>query len=252
MSAIFVVSPHYLEAIYNESTEFDFELVGYGNFNNAMNGLRYVNVNDILGFAYVADTLPKKIENLYKFLNTCNLICRYKKKLFLFCCHDQKGLKQLNLVDKYRNLEFKNVLDDDIITDVTIRRDIFGTILINNYQPYFFKGRPAKPALGTIPTLEYSFLFTKQTLSVLSSVNKLKDSKNTLYFDKVYSDLATNYPLLAHMRRRLILSMFSEDCSEEDRIIQEMIADVTDNSLYAMYRSLFYLLRKEKSIDFVK
>ena len=61
MGIIFVISPVYLEALYEEAKPFDFRLQGYGNFTDACEGLLYTNVKDIIGYAYVADNLPKDL-----------------------------------------------------------------------------------------------------------------------------------------------------------------------------------------------
>lgn len=242
MAVIFAVSPHYLDALYSESRDYDFKLQGYGNLKDACEGLTKVNQEDVLGFVFVSDTMPKKLKNLHRFMAMCNVMCRYRKRIFIFYSNP-KQLKQLSgLSDEFTNLDVRRVTNTDVLTNISIRRDLFGTILIDNYEPYNLKIKENKYQLETLPLLEYTPLFTKQLLMVLEPVRVYDSFESTLDLDLVYSRLKQDFQYLAAVRKKKIKLLFNLDCSDDDKAIHGMLNKIYDDKLYCAYLSIFSIV----------
>lgn len=140
LKIIYVVSPDYLESIFQESEKYSFEIQGYGSFTAASKGLIYTNAADVLGFAYMTERFPLPGSSNYRafmeFAKMCCLMDADKKFVIVTKSFPKGAGKQLA---ELKALRFTVYVEKDLVTDITINRNLFGSILLDNYEPYCFK-----------------------------------------------------------------------------------------------------------------
>lgn len=244
MKSIFMISPDFLEVSYKEALKYDFTLQGYGNFVDGKNGLLKINRQDLLGFVYFAETLPENLEELLDFLHYCDLMG--KNSMFLFALLNTKGLSAINLAE-FSNLRFVYLGIEEVVTDKVLNRDIFGTILLQNYEPYTFEEEKSEvPSVFSVERLQYRPIFSNYVLQCLSKVDLSDSFEKTVAYDEVYRNYSKDNELLAEIRKFYIETFFHDNI--DNKYLFELI-DQEDGSLnYGMYKALINLVSKENAI----
>lgn len=244
MKSIFMISPDFLEVSYKEALKYDFTLQGYGNFVDGKNGLLKINRQDLLGFVYFATSLPENLEELMDFLHYCDLM--ENNSMFLFALLNTKGLSAINLAE-FSNLCFAYLGIEEVVTDKVLNRDIFGTILLQNYEPYTFEEEKSEvPSVFSVERLQYRPIFSNYVLQCLSKVNLSDSFEKTVAYDEVYRNYSKDNELLAEIRKFYIETFFHD--SIDNSYLFELI-DQEDGSLnYGMYKALINLVSKENAI----
>lgn len=244
MKSIFMISPDFLEVSYKEALKYDFTLQGYGNFVDGKNGLLKINRQDLLGFVYFATSLPENLEELMDFLHYCDLMGN--NSMFLFALLNTKGLSAINLTE-FSNLCFAYLGIEEVVTDKVLNRDIFGTILLQNYEPYTFEEEKSEvPSVFSVERLQYRPIFSNYVLQCLSKVNLSDSFEKTVAYDEVYQNYSKDNELLAEIRKFYIETFFHD--SIDNSYLFELI-DQEDGSLnYGMYKALINLVSKENAI----
>ena len=244
MKSIFMISPDFLEVSYKEALKYDFTLQGYGNFVDGKNGLLKINRQDLLGFVYFATSLPENLEELMDFLHYCDLM--RNNSMFLFALLNTKGLSAINLTE-FSNLCFAYLGIEEVVTDKVLNRDIFGTILLQNYEPYTFEEEKSEvPSVFSVERLQYRPIFSNYVLQCLSKVNLSDSFEKTVAYDEVYRNYSKDNELLAEIRKFYIETFFHD--SIDNSYLFELI-DQEDGSLnYGMYKALINLVSKENAI----
>lgn len=239
---IFVISPEYLDALYTEALKFDFTLQGYGNIGLAMKGLQYTNISDIVGFLYMADNLPKDTEPLERFMTLCNAISSNLHMPFMFAIKNPAKLGKYLTLTKYDNLKFIVLKEMEEVTDLLIKRDIFGALLLERLEPYKLnESDQVTPVQPTIPVLEYKPVFSGFILSVFSHVDLSETLEDTLRSDKVYLELMKVSEIAANIRRLYITRKLGKPINSLSDNLKVSIEKVTDPGAYCNYKALFQL-----------
>ena len=244
MKIIFVISPDYLEVIYNQAIGYDFYIQGYGSIEAAMQGLVKTNISDILGFAYVADKLDDDLNPLANFIDRCDMLVvnSKKRRKFIFALQDTTGLMNIFNIRKYEGIKAMYVPQLDVVTDVVINQNIFGSILLDNYKPYILKEDVKKESPNwTHKKLQYSPLFSQVYFDCLQPPDCLDSYEQTLLYDKVYQDFLGFNPILAKIRDVIIRREFNLDSNKE-----ELIELVNDNTSFCIYRALIEIVFNEE------
>ena len=238
MGSIFMISPDYLEVCYNEIKKYECTLQGYGNFESGLRGLLKTNVSDILGYVFLSQALPKDREIFHEFLYRCNL-CGGDKK-FLIALLDTTGLSEINF-SLYPNLRFGYIAITEVITNVTINRDIFGSILLDNFEPYKFTDtEQAIPDLQKNYRLQYKPLFSSYILDCLQRVHLMDTLDETLLGDKVLYKYKKDNSILAAFREHYIKTYFSDNVDNSH--LFDLISAESNGFTYGVYRSLINLI----------
>ncbi len=238
MKSIFMVSPNYLEKSYNEALKYEFTLQGYGSCENGSKGLLKINVTDILGYVYFAQKLPADLSSLEEFIYRCNLMGGNKK--FIFALLDSSRINQLNLKN-YHNLRFGLINVEEIVTDTLINRDIFGTLLLDNYAPY-----SAEECSNGIPENQYVYrlrykpLFSSYILDCLRKINRAESFEQTLMNDEIYLKYCKDNSILAKFREYYIKTYYQANL--DNTHLQQLIQDNLDNINYGVYTALLALI----------
>lgn len=244
MKSIFMISPDFLEVSYKEALKYDFTLQGYGNFVDGKNGLLKINRQDLLGFVYFATSLPENLEELMDFLHYCDLMGN--NSMFLFALLNTKGLSAINLAE-FSNLCFVYLGIEEVVTDKVLNRDIFGTILLQNYEPYTFEEeKPEVPSVFSVERLQYRPIFSNYVLQCLSKVNLSDSFEKTVAYDEVYRNYSKDNELLAEIRKFYIETFFHD--SIDNSYLFELIDQEGGSLNYGMYKALINLVSKENAI----
>lgn len=241
MGIIFVISPVYLEALYEEAKPFDFRLQGYGNFTDACEGLLYTNVKDIIGYAYVADNLPKDLKEFDRFLSYCNLIAT-EETTFMLAIKDERNLADLKGFAKYKKINFSHIPNIEVFTDLLIKRDIYGSLLLSKYEPYQLNVEPQKHFLHDISTIEYKPLFNNVILSLFNKPYLMRNVEETLKNDEIYNDVSKYSAPLEIMRRMLVMLYFGKSIIPQLEEARQLILKVEDPIEFCNYSALLKLL----------
>lgn len=254
MKVIFVISPDYLDSIFKEAKKYDFGIQGYSTVQDAAKGLLKTNVFDILGFVFVSRTLPKDLSVLHGFMDLCNSMQARRK--FLFALNDNSRLFELFREGGFEYLDIAYVNEIEVMTDIEINQNIFGSILRYNYDPYKLDEKE-KPSLakGNLPRLEYKPIINKYPLNVLEEVHIADTVETTLKYDKIYEEYReTENPdeALCKLRELYIKVDYSLKCQMHDKaeLLEEMqkcdklISDLcTDKTLLCIYKSLLTMIK---------
>lgn len=236
MKSIIIISPHYLESIFKESKKYSFMIHGYGTAQKAKNSLIYANLEEILGFALVYDTLPsansKEFKDIVEFARLCNSMKSNRK--FLVVTRGNAAELGASLKE-FKNLRFFVVQNLEYITDVVINKNVFGSILLDNYQPYELR-KEEKVSINDIEstTLSFTPCIPGYLFEIFTKVLKLETVEDTVLYDKCYLKYKTINPIVADLRRIFIMEQFSEDTSDEEVLLLKQI-ETLDAKMHGLY-----------------
>ena len=240
MKSIFMISPNYLEISYNEALKYEFTLQGYGSCENGSKGLLKINVTDVLGYVYFAHSLPKDLASLEEFIYRCNLMGGNKK--FIFALLDTSRINFLNLRN-YHNLRFGIVNIEEIVTDTVINRDIFGSLLLDNFSPYNTESsKETSTESQYVYRLRYKPLFSSYVLDCLKKVNRTDSFEQTLMNDEVYLRYCKDNSILAKFREFYIKTYYQANL--DNTYLQQIIQDNLDTINYGVYSALLSLISR--------
>lgn len=241
---IFAVSPHYLEALYNEALQFDFSLQGYGNVQDALCGLQYTNFQEIIGFLYLDDTIPNDAESLDHFLSIINKVASGREVTFLFALKSKGSINQKLHLDDYENLKIRYINRIDDVTDLLIRRELFGSLLLEKFEPYQFYEEDNVPPTKEIFKLEFKPLFSDNLLEIMDSYEKKRTSEETLKHDSIYRKLLKFSEIGAGLRKFRILRSLQEDTTVLEAALKKQIDLLEDPTEFCNYNALFNLMKE--------
>lgn len=209
---IFVVSPTYLESVYNESKKYNFDLQGYGTFKRACRGLSLTNQADIIGFAFLGMHLPTKrskdFQYMVQFFDLIELMNANKK--FVIATDDTVA-PWAKLFSKYKNIRFVKAPDYDFMSDIVINKQVFGSLLLDTSKPYFLHSSNEEPINFTAPKLEYVPLFSDAQIQCVSRAEVLDTVERTLLNDGVYQRFKTDKAYLSYFRMYYIAKLLHEE-----------------------------------------
>lgn len=241
MKSIIVISPHYLDAVYEESQKYDFRLFGYGTFACAKQGLLKVNCSDILGFAFVGTHLPisrsKEFKHMLEFFHMCDLLNADKKFVIVT---DEDSSPWTKIFKKYKNLRFFGCSGYDFMSDIIINKNVFGSILLDSMEPYEFGNKKQDVISWHTPHLSYVPLFPDTQIQCTAPIEFLGTMERTLSNDAIYQRFKTEGAYLQSFRLYYIaLTLKNSDEIQRSLSEIEQILDRQDDtgsfcSLYAL------------------
>lgn len=243
MKTIFIVSPDHLESIFQESTKYSFDIQGYGNCALAVKKLKYVNASNLLGFAYVADKLPvagtSDYQDLDNFMKLSNLMSN-GTKFVMITKEPNDGIAKI--AKKYRNLEVFIHKVEAQLTDVDINKNLFGSILLANYEPYKFE-EEKKPQIKDfeIPTLKFTPVIQGLLFDLFSAVHTGTELEVTMENDPLMRQYKGS--LFGDIRRVVIMKEHRMDYSAELEKINKEIEKL-DGKTMGIFMSLLEQLEE--------
>ena len=207
---VYLVTPDYMLPVIEESKMYSFFIKAYPDAKSGYNNLVYTNLSSILGFVFFYEELPEDLTYLVKFINFLNIIGN-KDTLVVLAVNNPDGVKDY-LLQKIRteNITFKYTTEFEIVTDSFIKRSIFGSIVLHNFDPYIESVRTLNE-ITTFNTNEaLNPILPNDILQILSPVIKLNNSDNTIKHDIVMNTVKDN-GLLMYMRINYIRAHFGDE-----------------------------------------
>lgn len=231
MGTIFMISPSFLDAAFTEAKKYDFVLQGYGSFKMGVQGLVKINVIDLLGIVLLVENEKQLGIDALRFLKLCNSMESNKKVLVV----SQSNLTTFsNKIKEFRNLRFAILQNIEVVTDDLINRQIFGSILLDNYEPYNLDNNTDRVLVPyRYESLEYKPLISPYLLNCISKVVILDDIKKTLLSDKVYQQYIKDKSILASFREFYIKHLMSYKVDPD--ILEKAIVDSNVRDPYLYY-----------------
>lgn len=242
MKTIIVISPEYLTALQEESDKYSFCIQGYGSFSLANNGLIRVNSGELLGVAYVSYALPSKDTQEYtamlKFLRLCDLMDDSKKMIFVL---QTSGAALSAVAKEFTNLRIFIRENEELITDATINKGVFGSILLDNTNAYKLEEPDKETTIEDKRTwlLQIDTIVNPGVLECMSPIDILGDVQLTLENDCVYNRLVeAGDHLLSLIRKKRILKEFGIVNHVLNTAIEQNISTIADEATWCVYHVL--------------
>lgn len=207
---VYLVTPDYMLPVIEESKLYSFFIKAYPNAKSGYNNLISTNLSSILGFVFLYEELPEDLTYLVKFINFLNVIGN-KKTLVVLAVNNPDGVKDY-LLRKIRtdNIVFKYTTEFEIVTDSFIKRSIFGSIVLHNFDPYVESINVLKEITTFNSNEALTPILPNDILQILSPVVKLNNSDNTIKHDIVMNSVKDN-GLLMYMRINYIKASFGDE-----------------------------------------
>ena len=228
---IYLVTPDYMLAIIEESKDYSFSIKAYSDEEMAYKNLAFTNQTSILGYLLVYEELPEDLTDLIIFINFLNLIGS-KDTVVLLAVNDPSGLEDYLLPNlKTNNINFMYFTEYEIMTDLVIRHNLFGSIIINKFDPYIEN--------VNIPNFVTSFNSNKNLVPVLPNdillifnpIYKLDTIEVTIKHDEVMKNHSDN-SLVSYIRLNRIYAMFGKEVDYGGMLFRVNSASNIDKVLY--------------------
>lgn len=239
MKYVYVISPDFLRPLVEESKDYSFAIRGYYSVEEGINNLKFSNMDDLLGFVILFKSLPRRLTPLVNFINHLDFLC---DKPVVLASMDKSGM----------NLVINNVTHDNIklflctpimdMTDLVIKRDLFGTIVRESFSPYKFKELDNK-TLNKKDFVHSKFLYesilNKDTLLIAEPVIKAMNVNMSLESDPVLRSLSPSNPM--HYLRTLKIFKYYNIDKDSDLVFQDLVKDRDDKILL---KGIYNLVKK--------
>lgn len=251
MKVMYVVSPEYLLPFERESRDCSFYIQGYrdflsysdengGVYKSAISELYKTNINDILGFIILVDSLEPYLKDINTYLQEVNKVCKGNRRRVVIGSITAKSDRYLAQLDATPNLDLFRITNINIVTDITIKRDLFGTILAGRV-PYKFLDKNIKSKnYIELPTLKYNPIISKRILKVLSSVTLISEDFNkVLSYDDVYMEyLEEGDEILAYIRKIKIVNKMGKKINSNSTEYKRIYEEIEKSPIKILYKAL--------------
>lgn len=234
LNIIYTVSPHYLDAILNETKDYLFAVQGYRDICLALDALKTVNDKNVYGYLYMADELPK-YEDMLEFIHRLDLMGGEKELLIVV--KDVEDFNEFLAFYKGSKTKIKVIKGYEVMTDLIIKRAI-GDILKSQLNPYELNTEDN--ILRSVPHeyLEYKPLVDKRFLRILDKVRLVDNMENTLRYDELLQSGLQKEHLIYRLREAYICSVFGVKVD-----LSELYESIRDDELYMLIRSIEVMIK---------
>jgi hypothetical protein len=223
-----------MKALIEESKGFNFRLQGYGKISSARKGLQKININRLIGFIYLSDNVSDEIA-LREFIILLDKMCVRKTKRFVFALKEGNNLESLLKDIEIKNLEIYYQEYDDL-TDVVIKRYLFGTVLSLDSTLYKHNRKNEIHNFYSLPSIKFDPIYSSLQLKVLDPVRE-RETLEEAEKDDLYIPLVKSLsPIYTLLRRYVIRLHYKSDTSVILKLLEEEINKIPSNkSRYSIY-----------------
>lgn len=234
---VYLVTPDYMLPVIEESKLYSFFIKAYPSAKVGYNNLVNTNFSSILGFVFFYEELPENLTYLVKFINLLNTIGN-KDLLVVLAVNNPEGVKDyLFRKIKVDNITFKYITDFEIVTDSFIKKSIFGSIVLHNFEPYIESVTPIKEVSTFNRNEPLSSILPNDILQILSPVVELTDSDTTIKHDLVMNSSDDN-GLMKYMRINYIRAHFGDSLDIEGMYKRIKAVDGINVTVYSSIISI--------------
>ena len=249
---VYLVTPDYMLPTIEESKLYSFFIKAYPSAKSGYKNLINTNMSSILGFIFFYEELPEDLTYLVKFINFINLIGD-KSTLVLLAVNNPDGVNDY-LMTKIRtdNIVFKYITEFDIVTDSFIKRSLFGTIVLHNFEPYVESINPFKEITTFNRNEPLNAILPSDILSILSPVVKLNNSDNTIKHDIVMNTINDN-GLVMYMRINYVKAHFGDDIDVKGMYSRvDAVEGLNKTIYYSVINTIVKLYEDNKPVEINK
>ena len=227
---MYVVSPDYLLPLVEESKDYSFKVKGFSDCTRAYNNLITTNQSSILGYVLLYEEIPDDCTDIVEFINFLNVIGD-KKTTVLFSVKNSDGFDQLLEYLEVDNIDFIYYVDFEVLTDLVIRRNLFGSILIKKFRPYKDIIKPLNMVTTYNDNKNLTPVLPSDILMILSPIIKFDTCQHTIDNDSVIKENEDN-SLLRYTRVNKIRKLFGEEIDKEGMLLRIDKSEGIDKVLY--------------------
>ena len=241
MKSILIESPDYLEAIFKESDKYNFTIFGYGNVQVALQKIIQINSYELIGTAFVYDSIPKKDTTDYKLLlELLDKAALFNKKVLLVTRDSIAPIK--SDIQKISNLKLSYLENQEFISDTVINKCIFGSLLLNTIKPYKLdKQESVNENLESLPTLKNENIVPDYVLDIFSAIKPTDNVTDTINFDDAYNHYKDANKIVASLRKMFIRKTMNKNNFKPNESILIEINNCTNN-VKALFLAVYYMI----------
>lgn len=134
---VYCISNCYLKALLRESKEYSFDAKLYYSCQEGLKNLVNTNASEIIGYVILLDKLPDDEDELLALIDFINAINEISDNTpLVLALSNSEGYEQLGEYVSSDNLKVFLIDGFEMLTDVDIKRDIYGSIVKYLYNPY--------------------------------------------------------------------------------------------------------------------
>lgn len=237
---MYIVSDSYLKALKKESDDFSFSIKGFCSIKQGLKNLPFTNMEDILGFVIAYHELPEDLSELVRYINTLNNICDKPVVLFSYF---KEGVSHVIEHINYNNIKLYVSTDMEAVTDIVIKREVYGSILKEIY-PMYYRGKSLEEdeKNNFTHSLEYyKPIINLDTEKVLSKVSISPSYDKALASDIALKDFDNN-PVLSLLRTKVIQKHFNIDRDLKSHL--NNLLESVSLEKKVLYRSLYNIIER--------
>lgn len=244
MKFLYVVSPDFLRPIVKESAEYSFAIKGYCSVEEGASNLLNSNMEDLCGFALVFFELPQDLTPLVKLINELNRIA--KDKVVVLCTMVKDGLEVLNKYLEIDNLRFFLLSDLDSMTDVVIKRSIFGTIVSETEQPYLEDYKSEEVVQGSPKDNSWFNILNEKVISLSEPVITAPDIHRAVSQDEIANKWQDVDDMFYFLRKAQIKKKYKDQGNPkaDDNLFEGLLKFSKDFEEELLCRSLYDLIKE--------
>ena len=245
---IYCVSDCYLRALVAESKPYSFEVKACCSLEEGLNQLKYLNLSEIRGFVILIEEITnddKYFYNLVDLINSINLIGSGQPVVLAICNSD--GYQSLDGYLETDNISLFLVDDIDFMTDIVIRRDIYGTIIKETSSPYVSKSKAKNVYDGQeeFSSSNVKPLFRENIQRLVEPVVVAPNINRAIENDDVLLSISEDDDIPYFLRLEQINKAYNvvKDTSE---MFKTLLTKVTDRYEKTIYISIYNLIKEGK------
>lgn len=243
---VYCVSDCYLRALVAESKPYSFEVKACCSLEDGLSQLRYLNLAEIRGFVILLEEVPRDDDGFYDLvdlINAINLIGNGCVVVLAIC--NSEGYDTLEDYIETDNISLFLVDDIDFMTDLVIKREIYGTIIKETSEPYVTKLSSKKPdtlyeefhSSNVNPLFRENIQRLVEPVVVAPNVNRAIDT------DDVLNSISEDDDIPYFLRLEQINKFYNvnKDTSE---MFNNLLGKVSDPYLKTIYKSIYMLIKE--------
>lgn len=240
---VYCVSDCYLRALVAESRPYSFEVKGCCSLEDGLSQLMTINVSEIKGFVILIQDLGEDDDYFYNLVDLINAINDISEghTLVLGVCYSD-NYKQLEGYIDTDNLNVYLVDDIELVTDVIIRRDIYGTIVRNVCEPYLEKPKTKVNDYEEFKSSNVEPIFRESIQRLKEPVVIAPNLRRAVENDEVLASISKDDSIAYFLRSEQINRAYGVD-KDNSSMLDLLLNNVADTSLCHIYKSLYKLIQ---------
>lgn len=241
---IYCITNCYVRALIHEVQNYEsFLLKCYCSVAEGIRNLKYTNMSEILGFIILLDNVGETDEDFFDLVDLINSInLESSNTTVVLALRDSTGYEDLEEEIELNNIKLYLIDGIEMMTDTIIKRDLFGTILREEYNPYL-DNKVKKIVEFTEPvTSSVSPIFPPSIEKLITPVVVAPNLRLALENDEVFNSIHEGDDVAYFLRSEQINKIYGnfEDRSE---MLEGILKNNTDG-LNDVYRSVYELIKR--------